>query len=95
MTEKAANFFNLMYSFRGLITWSAVFIVAIIFRIDKRIDGDQFVNLVKGTFIAFSAIHASEGISTTIKEYLNAAGKVIKVDAIPDEGDDIVQKDPT
>jgi hypothetical protein len=92
MTERMANLFNLIYSFRGLITWLMVFSVGIFFTIDKTLNGAQFVSLINTTFIAFAAMHASEHITTTVKEYLNATGQVVKTEVEPEEGDDIIKE---
>jgi hypothetical protein len=88
MKQKLVDFFNLLFGLRKFIAWLAVFIVGVIFRITSQIDGGQFVDLMKSTFLAFVAANGAEHLLTTVKEYIGKKGiptSVIPVPSVPND----------
>ena len=73
MRQKMADFFNLVFGFRKFIAWLALFLVAIFFRLKGYVDGSQFVDLMKATFLAFVAANGVEHLVSVAKDYV--AGK--------------------
>ena len=73
MKQKLADFFNLLYSFRNIILWILLFGVSIIFRLKSYIDGAQFVDMCKSTFLGLVAVHGSEHIVAVVQAYYNSA----------------------
>ena len=92
MKQKLADFFNLLFGFRKLIAWLSLFLVAIAFRLKGYVDGGQFVDLVKATFLGFVAGNGTEHLVSVAKEYINAKGKVVAAAPAP-QGDDLVSGD--
>ncbi len=77
MKKKMLEIFNLLFGFRKIIAWLALFLVAILFRILNYVDGAQFVDLMKSTFVAFVAANGFEHIVGLAKEYTTSKGKTI------------------
>ncbi|CAK0741637.1 hypothetical protein CCP1ISM_130019 [Azospirillaceae bacterium] len=74
MRQKLIDIFNLIFGFRKFLAWLALFLVAIFFRIFNLVDGEQFVDLLKTTFMGFVAANGFEHIMSATKEYIK--GKV-------------------
>lgn len=70
-----ANVITFFVGTRKLIAWFSLFLVAIIFRIKGMVDGAQFVDLIKATFLGFVAGNSTEHLATTIKSYIDSKGK--------------------
>lgn len=79
MKQKIVDLINVIFGFRKFLAWLALFLVAIVFRLKGDIDGGQFVDLMKSTFMGFVAGNGVEHIMTTVKEYINAKGQVTSV----------------
>lgn len=75
MRQKLVDFFNLVFGFRKLLAWLGIFIVGIIFRLHGEIDGAQFVDLLKGTFLGFVAANGFEHVMSTVKTVYNSKNK--------------------
>jgi hypothetical protein len=91
MKQKLVDLINVIFGFRKFLAWVALFLVAIIFRLKAYIDGGQFVDLMKSTFMGFVAGNGVEHIMTTVKEYINAKGQ--PVGPAPASGDDLITAD--
>lgn len=85
MKQKFADLINIVFGYRKFIAWLAVFIVAMIFRVKDLINGSEFSDLVKNTFLAFAAANGVEHLVSVAKEYINSKGQI----TVP-TGDDIV-----
>lgn len=79
MKKKLAEIFNLVFGFRKFIAWVALFLVAIVFRITNQVDGGQFVDLIKSTFVAFVAANGAEHVINVVKQYVAAKGQGVPV----------------
>jgi len=90
MKKKLAELFNLIFGFRKFIAWIALFLVGIIFRIADKIDGGQFVDLIKSTFMAFVAANGAEHVINVVKQYV---AKGTEPAAVPAPEDAIVHVD--
>lgn len=86
MKQKVAEFFDLVFGFRKFIAWLALFLIGIIFRMKGFIDGGEFVDLIKSTFMGFVAANGVEHVVTCVKEY--NAGNLAK--ALGNQDDNIV-----
>jgi hypothetical protein len=75
MVQCVINFINVFAGLRKTIAWFSLMAIAIAFRLKGYIDGDQFVDLAKNTFLGFVAGNGVEHISSTIKEFLNSKGQ--------------------
>ena len=78
MNQKLTEFFNLFVGLRKTIAWFSLMSVAIIFRLKGYIEGAQFVDLAKNTFLGFVAGNMSEHMTTTVRQYLNSKGQKVK-----------------
>lgn len=66
MKQKVAEIFNLIFGFRKFLLMLALFAVGIVFRVKGYLDGNQFVDLLKGTTISFFAANGVEHIVRTV-----------------------------
>ncbi len=94
MKQKLVDFFNLIFGFRKFIAWLAVFLVAIVFRVTQLIEGGQFVDLMKSTFLAFVAANGVEHLLTTVKESIASKAKETLSRSVPTpQSDNLVPPD--
>lgn len=70
MTEKMAEFLDVLMGFRKFIAFLCVFLVSIIFLIDGHLSGGNFTDLIKSTFVAFVAANGVEHFTSMAKDYL-------------------------
>lgn len=73
MKKKLAEWLNILFGFRKFIAWLFLFLVGIIFRVSGLVDGGQFVDLMKNTFMAFVAANGVEHLIDLGKQYVAAA----------------------
>lgn len=70
------EFIGLLNGFRKFTIMLLVIVVGIIFRLIDFVNGEEFVNLVQGTVIAYMAGNGIEHMTQTIKEWVkNKASK--------------------
>lgn len=81
MKQKVAELINIIFGFRKFLLMLALFAVGIIFRITDHLDGNQFVDLLKNTTIAFFTANGVEHIVATVKSVM---GKEPPAEAIAD-----------
>ena len=94
MGNKITIFFNVFIGLRKTIAWFGLMTVAILFRIKGFIDGGQFVDLAKNTFLGFCAGNMTEHIATTVKEFLNSKGQKVKeIETAIEDGDSNAKQD--
>lgn len=74
MKKKFVELFNVIFGFRKFLAWIALFVVAIVFRISNQVDGSQFVDLIKSTFLAFCAANGFEHFVSVSKQYMTSKG---------------------
>jgi hypothetical protein len=60
----------------------SLILLAAIFRVKGYISGDNMVDLLKGTVIAFFSANGLEHITTTVKEYINSKGKKVEENVV-------------
>jgi hypothetical protein len=70
MGQKLTEFMEIFIGTRKFIAWTLVLIVAIVFRVKDYVDGAQFVDLLKGTFLGFVTGNVLERINETAKTYI-------------------------
>jgi hypothetical protein len=88
MVQYFINFVNIFAGLRKTIAWFALMGIAIGFRLKGYIDGGQFVDLAKNTFLGFVAGNMTEHISSTVKEYFTSKGKKMETTVL-----DVVSKE--
>lgn len=94
MRQKIADFFNLLYGFRNIILWLALFTVSIIFRLTNKIDGPGWVDLCKNTFLGLAAVHGTEHIISVVSDYVTAMkGSKTGSTAVDPQADNLVEGD--
>ena len=62
------SMFELLEGSRKFLIMSIVLTTGILFRLHNYIEGKEFVDLIKGCFIAFSASNIGEHIVNVIKD---------------------------
>lgn len=72
MRQKLAEFFELLYDFRQFITFFVLLFVAVIFRVDNFINGNEFVDLMKNVSVALFAVHGLQHIMSVGKDFIAA-----------------------
>lgn len=72
MKKKLAELLNIIFGFRKFLAWLALFLVAIMFRVGGQIDGGQFVDLMKATFMGFVAANGFEHFTSLGKQYMTS-----------------------
>ena len=77
MKQTIVDFINVTFGFRKFIAWFGLFVVGIIFRLTNHIDGGQFVDLMKTTFMGFVAGNGIEHLMSTVKVYVGSKGQAI------------------
>ena len=76
--SKIKEFFGMFELLEGIRKYSIMLIIVItgiLFRIYNLIEGKEFVDLIKGCFIAFAASNASEHIIKAIQEKIKGVIK--------------------
>jgi hypothetical protein len=94
MNQKLADLINVTFGMRKFIAWIVLFLVGVVFRIHGDIDGGQFVDLVKATFLGFVAGNGVEHMVSVAKEYIKSNGQA-QVSTPISGGDDLVEPDGT
>lgn len=72
MKRKLVELLNIIFGFRKFLAWLALFLVAIMFRVGGQIDGGQFVDLMKATFMGFVAANGFEHFTSLGKQYMTS-----------------------
>jgi len=72
MKQKIADLINVIFGFRKFLAWLALFLIAVFFRYFNYLDGGQFVDLMKTTFMGFVAGNGVEHLVSIGKEYINS-----------------------
>jgi hypothetical protein len=70
MAFKLVDFIALLSGFRKFTIMMLLIVVGIMFRIVGYVDGAEFVDLLKGTAIAFFTANVGEHIMGTIQEWV-------------------------
>lgn len=89
MKQKIADFLNVFFGMRKFIAWLLLFFIAVIFRVKSFLNGTEFVDLMKSTFLAFTAANGVEHVITCVKDY--HAGKTAV--ALAQQDEEIVPSD--
>ena len=72
MKQDEAGFFDFLLGYRKTIAWFSLFTVAVIFRLRGYLDGGQFVDLSKATFLGFIAGNMSEHLGNLGQSYFKS-----------------------
>jgi hypothetical protein len=72
MKQDEEGFFDFLLGYRKTLAWFTLFIVAIIFRLKGYIDGGQFVDISKATFLGFISGNLGEHLGNLGKAYFNS-----------------------
>jgi hypothetical protein len=82
MTQYIINFLNTLQGLRKTMVMLSLILLGAVFRVKGYISGDNMVDLLKGTVIAFFSANGLEHITTTVKEYINAKGKKVEENVV-------------
>jgi hypothetical protein len=82
MTQYIINFLNTLQGLRKTMVMLSLILLGAIFRVKGYISGDNMVDLLKGTVIAFFSANGLEHITTTVKEYINTKGKKVEENVV-------------
>lgn len=85
MRQKLQELIDVIFGMRKFIAWVALFLVGIIFRLTGYVDGAQFVDLIKSTFLAFAAANGVEHLMGVAKDYVNVKSRPT---TLSEEGED-------
>lgn len=69
MRQDEEGFFDFLLGYRKTIAWFSLFVIAIAFRLKGYIDGGQFVDLSKGTFLGFITGNLGEHLGNLGQAY--------------------------
>jgi hypothetical protein len=69
MRQKIADLINVIFGFRKFLLMLAIYLIAIIFRIQNLINGTEMVELLKSTTLAFMGANGVEHIVAAAKDY--------------------------
>jgi hypothetical protein len=94
MRQKMADWINVIFGMRKFIAWLALFLIGVIFRLKGYIDGGQFVDLSKNSFMCFAAANGVEHMMTVAREYVKGQNQGPSGDdiAVADEPDEVPKK---
>lgn len=70
MTEKMAEFLDVLMGFRKFLAFMFVFIASVVFLVDGHISGSNFADIIKSAFVAFVAANGVEHFTSMAKDYL-------------------------
>lgn len=70
MRQKLRELIDVIFGMRKFIAWLFLFFVGIAFRLSDYMDGAQFVDLIKSTFLAFCAANGIEHFMSVAKDYV-------------------------
>jgi hypothetical protein len=83
METKEEGFFDFLLGYRKTLAWVAMFAISIVFRLKGYIDGGQFVDLSKATFLGFITGNLGEHLGNLGQAYFNSkAGAAVEAKAI-------------
>lgn len=72
MKQRIADFINVIFGFRKFLILLAVYAIAVIFRINNLINGDELVRLMEPTTLAFLGANGIEHITSAVKDHYAA-----------------------
>ena len=89
MNQKILEFIGIFTGMRKTLVMFLLIFVGIVFRVKGYLSGDNFVDLLKGTTIAFFSANGLEHLTSTVKEYINSKGqKETQTDIVEDDSAD-------
>jgi hypothetical protein len=71
METKEEGLFDFLLGYRKTLAWVGLFIISIVFRLKGYIDGGQFVDLTKATFLGFITGNLGEHLGNLGQAYFN------------------------
>lgn len=92
MKQKLIDFINVIFGLRKFLAWVALFLVAIVFVVTGHINGAQFVDLVKGTFTAFTMANGAEHLISLAKDYVKGKQLPASDNLISSDGSEPTQE---
>lgn len=72
MKQRLAEFVNIIFGFRKFLILLALYLIAVIFRINSLLSGDEMVRLIEPTTIAFIGANGVEHIVAAVKDHYSA-----------------------
>lgn len=78
MFQKIQEFTEIVIGLRKFIVMAFLILIGVIFRIKGYLAGQEFVDLLKATTVAFMASNSLERIGETIKSYIDSKGNKVQ-----------------
>ena len=91
MKQKMIDFLNVLQVFNKSLVMLLVLAIGVWFRLKNYLNGDNFVELIKTTVIAYFGAHVSEHFVTMVRDHLaskNAPVATLDGDSVAVEADD-------
>lgn len=86
MNQTEEGFFDFLLGYRKTLAWVGLFGVSIIFRLKGFIDGGQFVDISKATFLGFISGNLGEHLGNLGKAYFNSKTAALAAPPAKEEG---------
>ena len=83
MESKEEGFFDFLLGYRKTLAWVAMFVISITFRLKGLLDGAQFVDLSKATFLGFITGNAAEHLGNLAQVYFKGKIPPVVEKALP------------
>lgn len=71
MKQKIIDFLNVFIDLQKALVMLLLIAIGIVFRVHDLVNGQEFVDLLKNTVIAFFAVQATQHIVATVNTYYN------------------------
>lgn len=70
MKQKIVDLINVIFGFRKFLLMLMIYAIAVIFRINDLVNGEQMVNLLTSTTIGFFTANGTEHVVGVVKDYI-------------------------
>jgi len=77
MKQDEEGFFDFLLGYRKTLAWVGMFTVSIIFCLKGYINGAQFVDISKATFLGFISGNSIEHLGNLGKSYFNTKNTIV------------------
>jgi hypothetical protein len=76
--QNIVDFLSVFVNMRKMIVMMLLIAVGITFRLTNLVNGQEFVDLLKNTVVAFFASNSIEHVGLTLRTMLNNKGKTVE-----------------
>ena len=86
MKQDEEGFFDFLLGYRKTVAWFCLFAIAVIFRLKGYVDGGQFVDLSKATFLGFIGGNSVEHLGNIARTYIASKVPISGIAPAKEEG---------